>query len=91
MYKCNDCNKGYSETTGTPLYDIKLKSKWQSYLNCMEQGMPIKKIVNRETAKEYNYCLNGEAGPISTKLYQTLKGIQEGEVVDKHGWNLIVE
>jgi len=44
MYKCNDCSKWYSETTGTPLYDIKLKSKWQSYLNCMEQGMPIKKL-----------------------------------------------
>jgi branched-chain amino acid aminotransferase len=52
---------------------------------------PIKKIVNRESGKEYNYCLNGEAGPISTKLYQTLKGIQEGEVEDKHGWNMIVE
>ncbi|MCF6223421.1 MAG: IS1595 family transposase [Flavobacteriaceae bacterium] len=45
MYRCNDCSKWYSETTGTPLYDIKLKSKWQSYLNCMEQGMPIKKIA----------------------------------------------
>jgi len=45
MYRCNDCNKWYSETTGTPLYDIKLKSKWQSYLRCMEQGMPIKKIA----------------------------------------------
>lgn len=45
MYKCNDCTKWYSETTGTPLYDIKLKSKWQSYLNCMERGMPIKKIA----------------------------------------------
>ena len=45
MYKCNDCNKWYSETTGTPLYDIKLKSKWQAYLNCMEQRMPIKKIA----------------------------------------------
>ena len=49
MYRCNDCNKWYSETTGTPLYDIKLKHKWQSYLNCMEQGMSIKKI-----AKELN-------------------------------------
>ena len=45
MYQCNDCKKWYSETTGTPLYDIKLKSKWQSYLRCMEQGMPIKKIA----------------------------------------------
>lgn len=45
MYRCNDCKRWYSETTGTPLYDIKLKSKWQSYLRCMEQGMPIKKIA----------------------------------------------
>jgi len=52
MYKCNTCSKWYSETTGTPLYDIKLKSKWQSYLNCMEQGMPIKKI-----AKELNISI----------------------------------
>ena len=29
MYQCKDCSKWYSETTGTPLYDIKLKSKWQ--------------------------------------------------------------
>lgn len=45
MYCCNACEKWYSETTGTPLYDIKLKSKWQAYLNCMEKGMPIKKIA----------------------------------------------
>ena len=45
MYRCNSCEKWYSETTGTALYDIKLKSKWQSYLNCMEKGMPIKKIA----------------------------------------------
>lgn len=47
MYQCRDCNKWYSETTGTPLWDIKLKSKWQGYLRCMEQGMTIK-----ATAKE---------------------------------------
>ena len=47
MYKCNSCNKWYSETTGTPLYAIKIKHKWQSYLNCMEQGMPIKKIATK--------------------------------------------
>ncbi len=45
MYKCNYCNKWYSETTGTPLYGLKLKSKLQAYLRCMEQGMPIKKIA----------------------------------------------
>jgi hypothetical protein len=52
MYRCNDCSKWYSETIGTPLYDIKLKSKWKAYLNCMELGMPIKKI-----AKELNISI----------------------------------
>lgn len=47
MYQCNECKKWYSETTGTPLYDIKLKNKWQAYLRCMEQGMPIKKIAKK--------------------------------------------
>ncbi len=45
MYRCNDCGKWYSETTGTPLYNIKLKPKMQSYLRCMEQGMTIKNIA----------------------------------------------
>ena len=45
MYSCKTCSKWYSETTGTPLSGIQLKDKWQSYLHCMEQGMPIKKIA----------------------------------------------
>lgn len=45
MYKCNECQKWYSETTGTPLYDIKLKHKWQSYLKLMEEGVSIKNIA----------------------------------------------
>ncbi len=52
MYSCKDCLKWYSETPGTPLYEIKLKNKWQAYLKCMEQGMPIKKI-----AKELGICI----------------------------------
>jgi transposase-like protein len=47
MYQCKDCTKWFSSTTGTPLWDIKRKDKWQAYLNCMQQGMSIKK-----TAKE---------------------------------------
>ena len=52
---------------------------------------PIKRIVDRESGKEYKYCSNGSAGKISTKLYHTLKGIQEGELDDKYGWNMIIE
>lgn len=45
MYSCNGCSRWYSETTGTALSYIKLKSKWQSYLGCMEQGLSIKEIA----------------------------------------------
>ena len=44
-FKCISVNKWYYETTGTPLYDIKLKNKWQSYLTLMKQGLSIKKIA----------------------------------------------
>ncbi|MGA3013401.1 MAG: branched-chain amino acid aminotransferase [Bacteroidales bacterium] len=52
---------------------------------------PICKIVDRETRKEYTYCKNGKAGPISEKLYNKLKGIQEGKEPDKYGWITIVD
>ena len=46
MYQCKSCVKWYSETTGTALWDIKLKTKWQGYLRCMEQGMSLKSIAD---------------------------------------------
>jgi len=52
---------------------------------------PVKQIVEHTTGREWNYCKDGVAGPVSTKLYITLRGIQEGELEDKHGWNLVVE
>ena len=45
MYQCRDCVKWSGETTGTPLYEIKLKTKWQSYLCCMEQGNYVLKLT----------------------------------------------
>jgi len=52
---------------------------------------PIKKIFDRDSNKTYEYCKDGQAGPISTKLYKQLQGIQLGEIEDKFEWNLIVE
>jgi branched-chain amino acid aminotransferase len=52
---------------------------------------PICQIVDRDTGKVYQYCKDGHAGPISEKLYTTLKGIQEGIEPDKYGWITIVE
>ena len=44
-YSCRGCGKWYRETTGTPLYNIQKKDKWQSYLGFMEKGYPIKTIA----------------------------------------------
>ncbi len=52
---------------------------------------PIGKIVDRDTGKVFEYCKDGKAGPISAKLYQKLRGIQEGIEEDIHGWNTVVE
>lgn len=52
MYQCKTCVKWYSETTGTALWDIKLKTKWQGYLRCMEQGMSLKAI-----SQELEICI----------------------------------
>lgn len=52
---------------------------------------PIGKIVERTTGKEYVFSKDGNPGEISTKMYQTLQGIQQGEVEDTHNWNTIIE
>lgn len=45
---------------------------------------PIKSIQDRETGKVYTFA--EEPGPISTKLYKRLQGIQYGDEADKFGW-----
>lgn len=50
---------------------------------------PIKKIVDHDTGIVYEY--GAEAGPVSTKLYEQLRGIQEGTVEDVHGWTEVIE
>jgi branched-chain amino acid aminotransferase len=52
---------------------------------------PIKKISDRDTGMVFEFCKDGKAGPVSTKLYQRLQGIQYGEVEDKFNWNYIIE
>ncbi|MCK9422516.1 MAG: branched-chain amino acid aminotransferase [Bacteroidales bacterium] len=52
---------------------------------------PICQIHDRDTGKIYNYCKDGKPGPLSTKLYLKLKGIQEGLEPDTHGWVTVVQ
>jgi len=50
---------------------------------------PIGKIYDRSTDKTINY--GDEAGPVSKKLYETLRGIQEGTIEDKYGWTTVID
>jgi branched-chain amino acid aminotransferase len=52
---------------------------------------PVCKIDDHLTGHVYTYCKDGEAGPISTKLYKRLQAIQYGDEPDTYGWNYIVE
>ncbi|MDN4753212.1 branched-chain amino acid aminotransferase [Porphyromonadaceae bacterium W3.11] len=52
---------------------------------------PIARIDDLDENKSYVYSENGEAGPKSTKLYETLRGIQYGELEDKHNWVMILD
>jgi branched-chain amino acid aminotransferase len=52
---------------------------------------PIRKIVDPDTNKIYEYCLNGKPGPVSTRLYNKIVAIQNGDEPDPHGWVEFVE
>ncbi len=51
---------------------------------------PIKKIVDDQSGRVYEYCKDGNPGPISTKFYNLLLGIQNGDLEDKFGWTEVV-
>lgn len=49
---------------------------------------PISYLDDLETGQRYSF--GDEPGPWSTKLYNTLRAIQYGEIEDKHHWTTIV-
>ena len=52
---------------------------------------PISKIVDPGKNMIYEYCKNGEPGPVTMKLYNKLVAIQNGDEPDSFGWITIVE
>ena len=51
---------------------------------------PIERIDDLEIKKSYVISKDGKPGPISTKLYHHLRGIQYGTEPDVHGWTKVV-
>lgn len=51
---------------------------------------PIREIEDRETGRKFTYG-TGDAGPVSTALYNKLRAIQYGEIPDPYGWTHVIE
>ena len=51
---------------------------------------PIASITDVSKDKVYTFAKDGEPGPISTKLYEALLGIQSGDIDDKHNWVTVI-
>lgn len=47
---------------------------------------PIYEIDDLDTGKKFIISTTGEAGPVTTALYNRLRAIQNGEFEDTHGW-----
>jgi branched-chain amino acid aminotransferase len=52
---------------------------------------PIGEIDDLDTGDHYIFSKDGKAGPITTKLYQRLCAIQNGDYEDTHGWVTILD
>jgi len=52
---------------------------------------PIGEIVDLDNDIKYTLAKDGNPGEMTTKLYKHLRGIQDGEIEDIHGWCDFVE
>ncbi len=52
---------------------------------------PIGKIVDNDADKTYLYGDGNNPGPVTTKLYERLIGIQYGDIEDKFGWITVLD
>ena len=51
---------------------------------------PIAKIDDLETKQSFVFSKDGKPGPVCTKLYNKLRGIQYGTEPDTHGWTTVI-
>ena len=52
---------------------------------------PVAEIHDLDKNEKYIIAKDHQPGPISTDLYNTLRGIQYGELPDTHDWCTIIE
>ncbi|MFN8242122.1 MAG: branched-chain amino acid aminotransferase [Bacteroidales bacterium] len=52
---------------------------------------PISKIFDPGDNRVYEYCRDGNPGPVTMKLYNRLTALQYGDEPDTHGWMTIID
>ncbi len=52
---------------------------------------PVGEIHDIDTGEKFVIAKNGEPGPITRKLYDTLGAIRLGEIEDRHNWNWVLD
>lgn len=52
---------------------------------------PICEIHDLDNGNKFVYSTDGTVGPVTTRLYNTIRGIQYGEEPDVHGWCEILD
>ncbi len=52
---------------------------------------PVGEIQDLDTGEKFIIAKNGEPGPVTKRLYDTLGGIRLGEIEDKHDWNWVLD
>jgi branched-chain amino acid aminotransferase len=52
---------------------------------------PINRIDDLDDNKVYTILPDHKPGPVCTKLYETLRGIQYGDIEDTHNWVTVIE
>ena len=52
---------------------------------------PVGEIHDLDTGEKFIIAKNGEPGPVTKRLYDTLGGIRLGEIEDKHDWTWVLD
>ena len=93
-------NKSLQQIAKDLGYNVEVRPVEETELSTFEEAgacgtaaviSPINRIVDIENNHEYKIAKDGKPGPISTRLYTTLRNIQYGIEEDKHGWTTIIE
>lgn len=79
--QCKSCGKYFSGNYGTALHGIHKKEKWQRYIECMHQGLSIKKSAKKvgisyQTAFNWRHKILSSTNELTPKQ---LEGIVEAD------------